>query len=297
MFNLAYEAAVTLGCAMSFENIETAGGLLGRVLWTVLPARRRLATQAIAERLQLGQAQATDLARSSFQHSCRAFLELLFSPRLDWRFIHDRIEIPYPERLAALVADPAPAVIAGAHFGAWELGSGLTRLVLPRTHKAVVVRSNRDKALNEVMIRLRQRPGLRVLEHRQSAFTIAKYLKRGGACAFLVDHNCRRDEAIFLPFLGKIAAVNKGPALLAVKTNATVWPVFFVRKPGPRYILHLSEPFETASLAGDTQERVAAVATHYTAAVEAMVRAWPEQWLWMHNRWKTRPLEEVSVVD
>jgi len=64
-----------------------------------------------------------------------------------------------------------------------------------------------------------------------------------------------------------------------------------------RYILHLSEPFETASLAGDTQERVAAVATHYTAAVEAMVRAWPEQWLWMHNRWKTRPPEDVSAVN
>jgi len=182
-------------------------------------------------------------------------------------------------------------ILATAHLGAWELLAGIFRLFVRHEHRCIVTRRYRDQALNLLLLRLRSRPGVRVLEHRHSAFEISRTLKVGGACAFLVDHNCRRDEAVFLPFLGKTAAVNMGPALLAIRNNALVWPGCLLRQPGGRYRFRLSQPLDPTTLSGTLREKIETVATFYTSAIEAEVRACPEQWFWMHNRWKTQPVE------
>jgi Lauroyl/myristoyl acyltransferase len=74
-----------------------------------------------------------------------------------------------------------------------------------------------------------------VLPHREAATEAMGQLRRGGLCAFLVDHNCKSAEAQFLPFLGKTAAVNKGPAILALRAKAEVWPFFLIRLPQGRF--------------------------------------------------------------
>ena len=105
--------------------------------------------------------------------------------------------------------------------------------------------------------------------------------------AFLVDHNTSRDEAIFLPFLGEEAAVNRGPALIAVRSNALVCPIFLLRDKD-KYVLCMEEPLDPLELQGTSEEKIEAVTRFYTAAVERIVRRAPEQWFWMHNRWKTK---------
>ena len=94
-------------------------------------------------------------------------------------------------------------------------------------------------------------------------------------------------EAFFLPFLGEEAAVNKGPAVLAVRAKALVWPIALIRD-GDRYRIIIEEPLDTALLEGDAEEKALAVAAFYTEANERMVRRAPDQWFWMHNRWKTK---------
>lgn len=102
-----------------------------------------------------------------------------------------------------------------------------------------------------------------------------------------IDHNTSRSEAFFLPFLGEEAAVNKGPAVLAVRAKALVWPIALIRD-GDRYRIIIEEPLDTALLEGDAEEKALAVAAFYTEANERMVRRAPDQWFWMHNRWKTK---------
>ena len=72
----------------------------------------------------------------------------------------------------------------------------------------------------------------------------------GGAAAFLTDHNCSRSEAVFLPFLGRVAAVNMGPAVLALRAKAPIIPVFLLRRPDGRYEYLVEPPLETAGLTG-----------------------------------------------
>ena len=290
-----YQCIARLGAKLGFEGVTRAGEAAGWLLWHTHGPRRRLACEAVSERLELPLPQAELLARASFGHTCSSFLEALLARRVNQDFLRDRLEIVNPEILAASQTDPRPAVAVTAHLGAWELMGGLTPLFYAaRPSRAVVIRRPRDQALYELMMELRSSPSVRYIEHRGAAKPVLKTLKEGGICAFLVDHNCTRRDAVFLPFLGKAAAVNKGPALLAVRAGAVVWPGFLVRREPGRYTMIYDEPLATAELQGSNEEKVLQTAWFYTQAVERRVRDYPEQWFWMHKRWKTRPPEEET---
>ncbi len=288
-----YQCIARLGARLGFDGVARVGEAMGWLLWHTHGSRRRLACEALSQRLELPASQAELLARASFGHTCRSFLETLLARQVDQDFLRDRLEIVNPEILAASQTDSRPAVAVTAHLGAWELMGGLTPLLYAaRPSRAVVIRRPRDQALFEVMTELRSSPSVRYIEHRGAAKPVLKTLKEGGVCAFLVDHNCTRRDAVFLPFLGKVAAVNKGPALLAVRAGAVVWPAFLLRREPGRYTMVYDEPLATAELQGSNEERVLQTAQFYTQAVERCVRDYPEQWFWMHKRWKTRPPEE-----
>lgn len=294
-----------------FSGIRRMGEAMGALLWHCLPARRRLAIDAIKHHLKFDEQEATRIARASFGHNGRSFFEILLAGQFGFHLA----KTPHPdggrppfstefseqittlrivgvEQLNAMVGHEGPIVGITGHIGAWELLAGLLAEYGDQKPRMVVMRRNKNKVMNELIMRLRGARGLEVLDHRRAVFTVLKGLKRNGVAAFLVDHNCSRDEAIFLPFLGDLAAVNMGPALLALRAEALVWPVFLVREAGG-YIFHINAPLDTRTLEGDRQEKIAAIAGFYTQAAEDIVRRYPEQWFWMHKRWKTRPETEA----
>lgn len=275
--------------AGGFAGVARQGRRLGALLWHLLPGRRRMATQAIARHLDLPAPEARRVARQSFTHNARSFLELVLVDRFGFEQIGSRLEIADAELFRRFSESTRPHVITAAHLGAWELMAALLGQWHPDRPRLMVVRRNGCKAINDFIFAKRGARGAQVVDHRNAVFAVLKGLKRNGVAAFLVDHNTRRDEAVFLPFLGETAAVNMGPALLAVRAKAVVWPVSLVRK-DDRYVLLLETPLDTVSLGGDRQNRVETVARFYTEAVERAVRAYPEQWFWMHKRWKTRPM-------
>ncbi|WP_223290189.1 lysophospholipid acyltransferase family protein [Nitratidesulfovibrio sp. SRB-5] len=274
-----------------FDGIARYGNALGALLWHCLPGRRRLAVRAIADHLGVSQQEARRIARESFSHNARSFLELVLVGQFGFELMGDRLIIDNPDRLRRITASMRPLVAATGHLGAWEFMGSLLGRWQPDRPRMVVVRRNSNRTLNDFIFAMRGARGLQVVDHRNAVFTVLKGLKRKGCVGFLVDHNCRRNEAIFLPFLGETAAVNMGPALLAVRAEAEVWPAFIIRE-GNRYRLYIDEPLDTATLDGDRNDKIEAVARYYTEAVERAVRAHPEQWFWMHKRWKTRPKQD-----
>jgi KDO2-lipid IV(A) lauroyltransferase len=175
------------------------------------------------------------------------------------------------------------------HFGAWELLAGILGLYFSERPAQIIVRQPQNPALSQTLTHLRSHAGLQVVHNRQSTFKVLRCLKRQGISAFLVDHNCGRNKAVFLPFLQKYAAVNMGPAVLALRARAIVWPVFLARAQKEKYLLYSGPCLDTAALNGDFSSKVQQVAEFYTRAVEEMLLKHPEQWFWMHRRWKTRP--------
>jgi len=289
MRDILYNAFLPLGTALSLTRLHALGKRLGGLMWVALPRRRKLTVACIRERLDIGEAAARDLARASFNHSACSFLEIFHTRQTGPRFLEERVEFENPELFSRMSNTRRPVVGVTGHLGAWELLGGLMGAFSSRSDCKVVVRLPRDEALSGLMMHLRTRPHIHVLPHRDAATQALGYLRNRGLCAFLVDHNCRRDEAQFLPFLGETAAVNKGPALLALRAKAEVWPAFLIRLPEGRFRFVTLPCLDTATLEGSRAERVEAICRFYTEAVEQMVRRYPEQWFWMHRRWKTRP--------
>lgn len=282
----AYGFAALLGKA-GYPGIRSLGKGLGAVFWACLRGRRRLAVRNIATHLDLPWATAESLARASFTHNARSFLESVLAP--DFGLDHPLLDVERPDLLERLKNEDRPAVITTGHFGAWELLASLLGDVSTRP-RLTVVRTYKNKVLHYVTTRLRSSRGAEVIGHREAAFRVLRTLRKHGYAAFLADHNTGRSEAFFLPFLGEEAAVNKGPAVLAACGKALVWPIYLMRD-GGRYRLIIEEPLDAALLQGDAESKSRAVAAFYTESIERMVRRAPEQWFWMHNRWKTKRIE------
>jgi len=291
MKDLLYAALAAWGQGWPYDRVRACGEGLGRLLWRALPKRREMACEAMAHLLGLSPEKARATALESFQHNGRSFLELLLAPRVDPRFLHDRLRIADASSLAALRAQERPIVCISAHLGAWELLGPIFHLLLPGRKKQSVVRRPKDQALHELTTRLRSRPSLEVVDHRNAAPRVLRCLRRGGASAFMVDHNTGTSEAVFLPFLGRVAAVNRGPALLALRAGAVVQPMFLLREGQGGYALYLEPTLDTRTVTGTNDEKIQKIALFYTQVVERMVRSHPEQWYWLHKRWKTQPPE------
>ncbi len=292
MRDLLYTATGALCSRMTPSGIERLGRMLGWLFWYLLPARRTMAIATIQKRLQVSRTQATTIARASFRHSAQAFMDIFLIRQTGPGFMREKLDIPDALRnqLHEMLSQDRPFVIVTGHVGSWEILAGL-RLLIPEKCCQVVVRLPKDKALGRLMLRLRSVGHLQVLPHRNAAKNVLRCLKNNGLATFLVDHNCSRDEAVFLPFLGKTAAVNMGPALLALRAKAVVIPIFLLRK-GTAYTLELGESLDTTQLRGTRSDKVRHLAHFYTQAVEHVVKKYPEQWFWMHKRWKTRPVNE-----
>lgn len=273
---------------LGYGGLARLGNGLGRMMWLCMPARRRLATTNIALRLGLPEEEAARLAAESFRQSARSFLEILHTKNFSLQ--SPKFHVMQPELWERLRTSTRPIVVASGHMGAWELQA----TVLGETHapprpRMMVVRRFPDPAVQSFITTQRESHGATMIGHRTVASSVLRALRLNGVVAFLVDHNALRSEALFLPFLGEEAAVNIGPALLAVRGNAEIWPITLLRD-GNDYALFIQEPLDTTTLQGSREEKVRAAAQFYTTAMEKVIRAYPAQWFWMHNRWKTRPL-------
>lgn len=289
MLDILYNSMLPLGTSRSLGQLRAAGDGLGRLMWAMLRDRRRETILAIAGHLGLSEKQAAVLGAASFRHTACSFLEIFFARRMDPAFLRESLEFDNPDLMRRMGQSRRPVVAVGAHIGCWELMVGLFSLFPSKTSCQVVVRLPKDQALAAMIMHMRSQPGVDILPHRDAATQTLPFLRKGGMAAFLVDHNCRRNEAEFLPFLGQVAAVNKGPAILALRAKAEVWPIFPLRLPGDRVRIVVFDPLDTAALEGSRQERITAICRFYTDAVERIVRSYPEQWFWMHRRWKTQP--------
>ncbi|MBU1003107.1 MAG: acyltransferase [Proteobacteria bacterium] len=296
MKDVLYEVLAGVGQSLGFDGVERWGSRLGTLLWTMLKDRRAMAEENMVYHLGVSQEQARAMTRRNFENTGRSFMELFLSKDVDKRFIQERLTISDPESFQAMLDTDRPFVGTSAHLGAWELMISIYHVLIPARHKQIVVRRPKDEALHKIMTRMRAKPSIQVVEHRQAVLKVLRCLKKGGATGFLVDHNCSTTEAVFLPFLKKIAAVNMGPALLAIRSEALIQPLFLVRGEDGGYILHTEQALDTRELTGSREQKIQKAALFYTQAVERAVCRWPEQWYWLHRRWKTQPPLEWTYL-
>lgn len=278
--------------ACGFRGLYALASFVSFFIWKLVPKRRKYAVESIMRHLDKNEAEATIIARKSFTSNIMSFLEIVQVKNFMGK--DNPNLLPLPDLYLEMQRTERPVVAVLGHFGGWELEGGLLSQFKMGKPQIVVVRNQKSNVLNTFIHRLRSVGTARSIGHRHAAAEVMSTLRAGGTSAFLVDHNCSRDEAVFLPFLGELAAVNAGPAMLALRAKALVCPFFLVRLRNNstgrfEYKMDVHEPLDTATLEGSISERVEQIARFYSQAVEKMIREYPEQWFWMHKRWKTRP--------
>jgi Kdo2-lipid IVA lauroyltransferase/acyltransferase len=179
------------------------------------------------------------------------------------------------------------------HLGVWELHSfGWSALEYPLSF---LVRPLDNPRIEEMIEGIRTKFGNRAIDKQKAARQSLRVLREGGTLGVLSDLNTQMREGVFVPFFGKLACTTAGIATLALKTDAVVIPTCAVwDKKRKRYFFHGDPPVELVRT-GDHNKDIEVNTARFAAAIERMVRLYPEQWLWIHKRWKTRPPGEADL--
>lgn len=179
------------------------------------------------------------------------------------------------------------------HFSAWELAPFAQALFGHPLH--FLARPIDNERVNRLINRYRSLSGNRPIDKNQSARAVLSLLRQGETVGVLIDHNASLDEGVFVDFFGVPACTSSGLARVALRTDAAVVPGFLLWDPGLRkYRLRLGRPVELART-GDDERDIRENTARFTQVVEEFVRRSPDQWLWVHKRWKTRPPGEPPL--
>lgn len=263
------------------------GRRVGDLIFLGLPGRRRIALANLG--LAFPERSAKErrrVARESCRHLGLVFVEfcrLLARPVED---ILDRVDLEGVEHLDATMASHGRALVLSAHLGNWELLSLAHRLT--SYPLAVVVRPLDRSGLNAIAERARMKTGVDLIDKRNALRPTIRALARGGLVGILLDQNTTRGESVFVPFFGRPASTSKAIAVLALRTGAPILPVFTHRVTDGRHRVVIRPPIVPRP-GQATEEAIVALTAECSAAIEAAVREIPEQWLWLHDRWRTRP--------
>ena len=181
------------------------------------------------------------------------------------------------------------------HIGAWELSSFAHALYgFPLYYLARPIENRRIDALVNAY---RCRSGNRPIFKNESARVTLKVLKDAGTIGILADQNTMPSEAVFVDFFGKAASTTTGIARLALHTGAAIVPGYAVwDEQLGKYRLRFERPVELTRT-GDAERDILENTQKFTKLLEEIIRKYPDQWVWLHGRWNTRPNGEPSVYD
>jgi KDO2-lipid IV(A) lauroyltransferase len=262
--------------------VQRIGNGVGRFVYRCFPRRRRLAERNVEacfpgrytreERLRIVLLCCRNIAKT--------MLELLKLPRMKREEVLAMVDTEGIEGFEAAYKRGKGVVVVTAHYGNWEMGGAIVNLLGYKM--AVVARDASDPRTADIINRSREDLGIAVLG-REDTLAMVRALRRGEAIAILPDQH--QVGGAPLTFLGRRAATALGPAMLALRTGAALVPAFIRRIEGDRFHVSVREPVEIPPVE-DRRAAAVALAQKLNDIIGAEVAAHPEQWLWLHDRWK-----------
>jgi len=263
------------------------GRALGRLAWHVARRERRKALAHVGIAFpNWTDARREETIRAMFRHLGMSVFELAWLPNLKHGAKQSKFE--GHERLLEVIDSGRGVVIFTAHCGNWEWLSFATGLL--GRPVSVLQRERDSPEMNRYITGLRAHANVHTIDRGSvsSARDMIQAIRRGGILAFVIDQNIRT-ESVRVPFFGRDALTPIGPAKLAVRTEAVVIPAVAERLPDGTHRLQFLDPIQ-CTRNDDPTELTARV----TKLIEDQIRRVPEQWVWMHDRWRERPKWDVT---
>ncbi len=293
--NLLYKmiyAAFTVFGLVPRKTAVVLSRIFGRIWFAVDRRHREVAIEnlTLAFGSQMGAADIRKLARRNFANLSMILFEVGWSMRIKEADVNRYFRIYGLENLQAAVKNHKGVLVLTAHIGNWELLIMLAAMVgFPMS---AIYRPLDFAPLDRFFVELRSRFGARMHPKVRAMRKVLRSLKSNELVGILLDQNTGGQSAVFADFFGKPAGTNKGLALLARETMAPVIPAFLVRE-GDGYRAEFG-PMIPLVKTDDKTKDIEANTAKYNQVLENFIRRYPEQWFWVHRRWKTRPPENEA---
>ncbi len=270
---------------------ETPLTPLDRIAYHLFPVRRGVVLANLRRAFggKVSEAEIERLARASYGHLARSLGELLrtrfMSAEQRRRLVRvENIESP----LRAWEKGRGMLFLTG-HFGNWELTLPAAIAAFPQFHgRFHIIRKRLPLGLDALVSRRFAGAGINVIPSRGGLQTIPELLARGDGVVFVFDQNASARDGIMVDFFGEPASTFRSLATIALGTGAPVAPGFCYRDVDGAHVLCFEEPLETIDT-GDFDADLLANTRAYNAVLERIIYRHPEQWFWMHRRWKGDP--------
>jgi KDO2-lipid IV(A) lauroyltransferase len=207
--------------------------------------------------------------------------------------LREMVDVEGLEFLEEARAEKRGVILVSGHFGGWELS--ISAFPAFGFDWSVLVRRIDNSLVEDFVELLRTRHGSQTIDKKTSARGMYRLLQKGERLGILADLNSQEREGVFVDFFGIPASTATGLARLALRTDSAVLPFFTIwQKEKKRYLLKVCPPLEIPE-GGDTETNVRILTQRVTDKIEEFVRLYPEQWMWIHKRWNTRPPGEPNL--
>lgn len=225
------------------------------------------------------------ISRKVFENIAMNFFEFMRVPWLKRDDLDGYVECEGFENFKEAHSRGKGVMVYTAHLGNWELMAAYYGLM--GYPSEIIVRDLDNPAVEEFVKWARSRCGNTIVSKERVMRKLIKRLSENAVVGILLDQNVAQAEGVFVDFFGTPACTNKGPAMLASISGAAVIPSFIVRTGKKHKIVvgKISDIIATGDKEKDAVENTA----QWTRTIEEMIRKHPEQWFWVHRRWKTRP--------
>src|ERR1700722_560637 len=294
---IEYWLVVAVARVLGWMPRRIARRLAGGIAWAVyiLLARLRRVGEINLERAlpQLTPEERRTVLRGVYRNLGWQLVEFCRMPRYTPKNIDDWIRTEGLEHYLAARDRGNGVLVLTGHLGAWELSSFYHSLMgMPM---GMVIRRLDNPLVDAFVNRIRCLHGNRVIHKDDFARGLIASMRAGETVGILMDTNMTPPQGVFVPFFGVSACTASGMARVAAKTGAAVVPGFLLWEESEgRYVLHFGEELEVVHT-GDSEKDALVNTAVFTAAIEGYIRRYPDQWLWMHRRWKTRPPGEEGI--
>ena len=258
------------------------GRSYARLLDMAIPRLRRVARRNLEAAFpELEPARREAIVDGVFRSIGRVLVSFARFPRIHRGNLDRWIRLEGGEHFQTALAASRGVLFATAHLGNWELSAFAHALMAEPM--GVVVRPLDNPLLDRLVERRRGLSGNRAIGKKDFARSILKALAANRAVGILIDQNALASDGVFVPFFATPACASTGFAKLAAHSGATVIPGFALWSDSERrFVLRFYPP---VAMTGNAVRDTAAL----QAKLEEVIRQYPDQWLWIHRRWKTRP--------
>ncbi|MGD9108551.1 MAG: lysophospholipid acyltransferase family protein [Gammaproteobacteria bacterium] len=266
-------------------------GFLGNFFFYCLPYRKKivLANMRKVFKQDLTESEIKILAKAFYRHIAKMLWETIMLRFLSTSAIKKRgVVIGYEKVLKAAEQHKGVLILTG-HFGSWEFApiAGMLNFTQYKNHIYVVRKNITTKFIEKILFRRFYDAGLRVIPKKNSLHRVCEVLDQNNAVLFVMDQHAsiKVKDGIMVDFFGEKAGTFRSLAMIAQHTGVSVIPACSYRRSDNQHVLRFYDPIPWEE-GDDSKQTIAKNTLNYNKFLEKMILDHPDQWLWMHRRWK-----------